>query len=64
MCWPCTSATNTGISHKFSLEISRNLQQPFLGAGSPILIVPKISFEVPYVVFGGLKISRQLISNV
>jgi hypothetical protein len=53
-----------GRRKKYFLDFYRDLIQPFLGAFRPILMVPDISFEILYPVFGRFKLSRELLSNV
>jgi MFS family permease len=37
--------------------------QPSLGSICPVLMVPDVCFKLPYSVFGGAKLSRQLVSH-
>ena len=48
---------------EFLLNLYRDLMQPSLGSIRPLLVVPGVCLKLPYSVFGGAKLSRQLVSH-
>jgi len=48
---------------EFLLNLYRNLMQSSLGSIRPLLVVPGVCLNLPYSVFGGAKLSRQLVSH-
>jgi hypothetical protein len=48
---------------EFLLNLYRDLMQPSLSPVCPVLVMPGRCLKLPYSVFGGAKLSRQLVSH-